>query len=486
MSTASGSNLVKDHGGQHPFRPIVIGLTGSIGMGKSTITKQFRRLGIPVFDADEAVHSLYAPGGEAVAPLGQLFPEAVVEGGIERSKLSTLILSNPSLLQAIEKIVHPLVAKRRERFYQEALQRQDLFIVYDIPLLFESRSSYDIDYTLVVSANPDIQRQRVLKRPGMTEAKFQSILAKQLPDEVKCQRADFVIRSDYESYSQGRAQLALVLEQILVKERERFHLWNSRDAQRNEEEEEERKERSFDVVIFDLDDTLCPSSGPLRRAYKELQSYLMTYCPKVWENIESQVPELMHKVKMEQPLIAHDLTEVRRQVLLSALTAEGAEHHLPTLMESFLKTRSNLSEFLYEDTLPCLKYFKENKISTHVLTNGNAQNTTLHGYVDLFLTSGDVGASKPSPIGFLACSWKLGMPCHRILYVGDSYEKDIHGAKAVGMKTALLLRDISEDSIADVNKEELYPAADVILTNLQPDYLRRILVPTAFTKPAEE
>lgn len=292
MSTASSSDLTKEHGGQHSFRPIVIGLTGSIGMGKSTITKQFRRLGIPVFDADEAVHSLYAPGGEAVAPLGQLFPEAVVEGAIERSKLSTLILSNPSMLQAIEKIVHPLVAKRRERFYQEALQRQDLFIVYDIPLLFESRSSYDVDYTLVVSANSDIQRQRVLKRPGMTEAKFQSILAKQLPDDVKCQRADFVIRSDYESYSQGRAQLASILEQILVKERERFHLWNSRDIQ---SEEEERKGRSFDVVIFDLDDTLCPSSGPLKRAYKELQSYLMTHCPKVWENIESHMPELMHK-----------------------------------------------------------------------------------------------------------------------------------------------------------------------------------------------
>lgn len=172
---------------------IILGLTGSIGMGKSTTAGFFREAGVPVWDADAAVHALYAAGGAAVAPLAALNPLALKDGAIDRAELREWIAADPTALRQIEAVVHPLVARDRQAFM--AAHRDDRLIVLDIPLLFESRGEALCSATLVVSAPPEIQRARVLDRPGMTEAHFHAILAKQMPDCEKRRRATYVIET---------------------------------------------------------------------------------------------------------------------------------------------------------------------------------------------------------------------------------------------------------------------------------------------------
>jgi dephospho-CoA kinase len=182
------------------WHPIRIGLTGSIGMGKSTITKQFRKLGFSVFDADECVHQLYGKGGEAVRMIRDLFPSAISsEETVDRQELTKLILQNPDNLRAIEKIVHPLVISKREEFTVAASNSKQLIIIYDIPLLFEKLEEYksQIDYIIVVSCSAETQMKRVLSRPNMTEEKFKSILAKQVSNDIKVRNAHYVIDSDF-------------------------------------------------------------------------------------------------------------------------------------------------------------------------------------------------------------------------------------------------------------------------------------------------
>ncbi|MFC3226066.1 dephospho-CoA kinase [Marinibaculum pumilum] len=170
-----------------------LGLTGSIGMGKSTVAAMFRDLGVPVFDADAAVHALYARGGAAVAPMQEAFPDAVVDGAVDRQRLAPLVLGDAAALKRLEGIVHPLVGQMRQRFLAEAEAAGAPFVVLDIPLLFETGGEKNVDASAVVSAPAEAQRERVLARPGMTEEKFDSILAKQVPDAEKRERADFVI-----------------------------------------------------------------------------------------------------------------------------------------------------------------------------------------------------------------------------------------------------------------------------------------------------
>lgn len=169
-----------------------LGLTGSIGMGKSTTAALFRDEGIPVWDADAAVHRLYAPGGAAVEPLAALCPAALREGGIDRAALKDWIAADPGALARIEAVVHPLVAADRATFLQAA--KADI-VVLDIPLLFEKGSESEMDATLLVTAPPALQRARVLARPGMTEAQFDAILARQMPDAEKRARATHIIET---------------------------------------------------------------------------------------------------------------------------------------------------------------------------------------------------------------------------------------------------------------------------------------------------
>ncbi|WP_294218457.1 dephospho-CoA kinase [uncultured Sphingomonas sp.] len=175
-------------------RPLILGLTGSIGMGKSTVATMFADEAVPVFDADATVHRLQGPGGRVVAAIGAAFPGTTSDRGVDRAKLSAAVLGNDDAMRRLEGIVHPAVAEERAAFL--AANADAPFVVFDIPLLFETGGDAHVDRIAVVSAAPEVQRARTLTRPGMTPAKFDAILARQMPDAEKRVRADIVIATD--------------------------------------------------------------------------------------------------------------------------------------------------------------------------------------------------------------------------------------------------------------------------------------------------
>jgi dephospho-CoA kinase len=190
---------------------IVLGLTGSVGMGKSTAAAMLRRLGVPVHDADATVHRLMAPGGAAVAAVAKAFPDVRrKDGGVDRVALGRRVFADAKALQRLERILHPLVRQSQQRFLDAAQARRTPLVVLDVPLLFESGGKARWDKVLVVSAPAAIQRARVMARPGMTEARFRAILAKQMPDAEKRRRADYVVPSGL-----GRALTYRKLKQIV-------------------------------------------------------------------------------------------------------------------------------------------------------------------------------------------------------------------------------------------------------------------------------
>ena len=188
-------------------RPYVIGLTGSIGMGKTETARLFAGEGIPVHDADTAIHRLYAKGGAGVEKIAAVFPAAVKDGVVDRAALSKLVTSDPQKITTLESLVHPLVAQDRDRFLEET--DADI-VLLDIPLLFETGADKMLDAVVVASAPSEIQRQRVLARPGMTEEKFNALHARQLPDAQKRAQAHYVVMTD-QGLDHAREQVKMIL-----------------------------------------------------------------------------------------------------------------------------------------------------------------------------------------------------------------------------------------------------------------------------------
>ena len=170
---------------------LTLGLTGSIGMGKSTVAGMFEELGVPVFDSDAAVHRLQGEGGRLVAAIEAMFPDTTGPAGVDRTLLGEAVLADPRALKRLEALVHPAVGEERAAFLAAHVDAP--LVVFDVPLLFETGGAAGVDKVVVVSAPADVQRARVLARPGMTEAKLDAILARQLPDAEKRARADFII-----------------------------------------------------------------------------------------------------------------------------------------------------------------------------------------------------------------------------------------------------------------------------------------------------
>jgi dephospho-CoA kinase len=188
-----------------------IGLTGSIGMGKSTTAGFFREMGVPVHDADAAVHALYA--GPAAAAVEAAFPGSTVDGKVDRTRLGPMVVGKPDAMKRLEAVIHPLVRAHETAFVEEARAVGHKAVVLDIPLLFETRGETHVDLVVVASCPPAEQRRRVLSRPGMTEERFAAILAAQMPDAEKRRRADVVIETG-EGLEAARHQVRVLLDRI--------------------------------------------------------------------------------------------------------------------------------------------------------------------------------------------------------------------------------------------------------------------------------
>jgi dephospho-CoA kinase len=189
---------------------IILGLTGSIGMGKSTTAKLFAEAGVPVYDADAAVHRLYE--GEAVAAIEAAFPGTTVGGRVDRNKLSARVVHDAAAMKQLEQVVHPMLGVSREKFLREAEQSGAPVAVVDVPLLFETGGEKRVDAVVVVTTTPEIQRQRILARDNMTGEKLDAILARQLPDGEKRRRADFVVDTSH-GLERVRAQIRDILNE---------------------------------------------------------------------------------------------------------------------------------------------------------------------------------------------------------------------------------------------------------------------------------
>jgi len=508
-----------------------VGLTGSIGMGKSTISQHLTSLGFPVFDADLEVHRLYAKGGSAVTPMGEAFPDAVVDGAVDRAVLSAAIIADISgtVLRRIEAIVHPLVIEGREAFYAAAQREGRLMVIYDIPLLFENMHKYQVDYIIVATAAEEVQRARVLQRPGMTVEKFEAILSKQVPDAEKRAQAHYLVHTDH-SYAEGKAQVAAILESIIDKHPALWEQWKNGGVELAERCAVEAPITStvrtvtstvrtltstvdstvgstgdstvgiegmgtgagmgagaslpgdslhirsrVDLVLFDLDDTLVPVMNQITAAMEALKVYMGEHMPLSAAQMH-QLRGIMMRVVSECPLLAHDLTEVRRRAMREVAGQYGEEGRVDEAMELFVRVRSDVAPHLYDDVIECFDWLQAMNIPIGVLTNGNADLSacpTLGRYLSLSLGAGEIGSCKPSRLGFIACAQLLNASPSRVLYVGDSYDKDVVGARACGMMGALLLRGAGDTAAAAGTAGAAAAAADyseahLILTGLTP------------------
>lgn len=191
---------------------VILGLTGSIGMGKSTTAKLFAEAGVPVYDADATVHMLYE--GEAAPAIEAAFPGATVDGKVDRNRLSARVVHDPAAIKRLEAIVHPMLGASRQKFLHDAEQSGALVAVVDVPLLFETGGENRVDAVVVVTTTPEIQRQRILERPNMTEEKLQGILARQMPDAEKRKRANFVVDTSH-GLDPVRARIRDILDEAV-------------------------------------------------------------------------------------------------------------------------------------------------------------------------------------------------------------------------------------------------------------------------------
>ena len=252
------------------MRPVVVGLTGGIGMGKSTASAWFRRCGFWVHDADACVHELYSAGGKAVNAVERAFPGVKgPSGGIDRAALSEAVVSagREASLATLEAIVHPLVTASRAAFLEAAREAGEWLVVVDVPLLLETMGDEarlreeGVDVVLVISAGAALQRERVLRRPGMTETKLDAILARQLKDEEKRARADVVIDTSAQSISPARAQLARFVAATADARSDAWRAWRTGPPRGD-------VTRGVAAVTLDLDDTCWPVMPPLLVASK--------------------------------------------------------------------------------------------------------------------------------------------------------------------------------------------------------------------------
>jgi len=364
-----------------------------------------------------------------------------------------------------------------------------------------------VDFVVVITASAETQKNRVMQRPGMTLEKFQSILAKQMPDSEKRALADFIVDTDFPGRTQAKAQVARMLEAAIRSRPDLWHAWKARrpadtspqTAHRGsltsatitpitslttatgcEPSGSEGLEAShapaaasvlcehFDAIAFDLDDTLTAGWAPVLRAQDLMYQFIEQRMPKTATIARTDFKAVLARVSVEQPLLVHDLGALREEVLRELCRAAGAEDELqlvPEAMQLFVQERSAVDSHMFPDSRPLLEYLSSAlKLKVLVLSNGNANLAyapELSKFVNGAFSAGEIGAAKPSIIPFVAMTQLSGLCASRILYIGDSYKHDVAGAREAGHCVAWLDRTRGGECVGDVQPDFILHSLDV-------------------------
>ena len=443
--------------------PVIVGLTGSIGMGKSTASAWCRRAGIPVHDADACVHALYGPGGAAVSPVASAFPGVVAGegGGIDRTALSAAVAAagRDAALKTLEGIVHPLVTADREAFIARAAAEGAWCVVLDIPLLLETMNAEAraklLDALVVVSAPTDIQRARVLARPGMSEEKLSFILSKQVADADKRAAADNVIETGHASFAPARALLAACFQALATKHDGVHSRWAARaTTQVGPAGSSSGIDAGMPLpprsVTLDLDDTCWPTLPPIMAASERLAADMAEFLPN---SAAACQPSTLNHLKAavsaavdKEPLLAHDMTESRRAGLASLATAHGDDptEAVDECMRRFLVARSDVGDHLYADTAPSIRALRDAGLRVGALTNGNCDvrlsGPAVSSLFDFAIGAVDAGAAKPDAAPFWFAAAAAECSPAEMVHVGDDVHSDLIGALRAGSRAILLSR----------------------------------------------
>ena len=430
--------------------PMVLGITGGIAMGKSSCTEQLRRVfGIQVHDADAAVHKLYGPGGKAVAPVVEAFGAQVLndDKSIDRAKLSKALKGS---FKKLEAIVHPLVTQDRLDFIIENAGRW--LCAVDIPLLFETMpdpEDHGIHKVLVVSCRSmEEQKRRALKRPNMSEGKLDAILARQLSDEDRIAKADFLVDTSHLDKAAARAQIAAIVQGLYV---ERYPPLSPRLSE---------SKNKITCVSLDLDDTLWPTRPAIdavQATSKDLLPKLMPKTAKALNGANPYADVIGPSASLEgnDQRLAHDFTALRR----FALRKRAAEHGDPLeradeLLDAMMDVRSKVAaENLLPGALDLVSQIRSlGPITVGALTNGNARPYgRLADALDFWLGAPDIGAVKPSLAAFLAAASQVPPDSSSspssllagLVHVGDSIDDDAIGALNAGARAILVPRPLN-------------------------------------------
>lgn len=430
---------------------VILGLTGGIAMGKSTVSAHLLTLGAAVHDSDECVHRIYRTE-EACTALSNRFGTGVIgASGVDRQKLSELLVSldpgaKTQAFADLNAIVHPLVEKDRREFVETTAAKRECWLcVLDVPLLFESGLHRQVDSIVVVSAPPEFQRERCLAREGMTVEKFESIMARQADDAFRRENCDFLVDSSI-GIPAMKAQIAEVVESLArgsqtaptaysVPLTPVFTDWAQKAGS------------SVAAVTFDLDDTIWSTMPPILRACDRLCRLLEA---AVGESVtHDEVHKAMAQAAEACPWIQHDMTAQRAEGLRVLLTERGLDAEqvaeiTDRAMAAFCASRSDVIEDLYEDSLRTLRTLRESGLVVGAITNGNFEMDlcpVVAGCFDFCVTAGDCGEMKPGIVPFLMASSRAGVPVGQIVHVGDSVPNDLKGALGCGIRAVLLDRE---------------------------------------------
>eukprot|EP00633_Aureoumbra_lagunensis_P007671 CAMPEP_0197318268 /NCGR_PEP_ID=MMETSP0891-20130614/50240_1 /TAXON_ID=44058 ORGANISM="Aureoumbra lagunensis, Strain CCMP1510" /NCGR_SAMPLE_ID=MMETSP0891 /ASSEMBLY_ACC=CAM_ASM_000534 /LENGTH=494 /DNA_ID=CAMNT_0042808619 /DNA_START=90 /DNA_END=1571 /DNA_ORIENTATION=- len=447
----------------------VLAITGGIAMGKSTIVEQLTKtFGIRVHDSDAAVHRLYGAQGAAVAPINTAFGNVLnADGGIDRGKLSAALQNAKNQSEAfrrLEAIVHPLVRQDREQFIEKEKLRGSWLCAVDIPLLFESADSTilkeHIDKVLVVTCrSEEEQKRRALERPGMTVAKLEAILARQLKDEERIEKADFIIDTSHYDRAAARAQLANIIEHLFYD----HQVFQKQVAQLS-------NKRTIRRVSIDLDDTVWPTMSGVKAAHIKSQNLMPKLMPKSHKALNGQDPYARVNLgnpnalrDTEHAFLSHDITAKRRLALRQLAQEHGDPiENADALLEAIIHERSVVAAHnLFPGALDLISALKK-ELGHHVhigaLTNGNAKPLPGHALadaLDFWLQAQAVGAQKPRLASFLAvtsCLPGTGLfyesspsslqhsacSLKDLVHIGDSLHDDGLGALRAGARAIII------------------------------------------------